>query len=122
MFKRNWHKFNAVKTEIDWIKFDSKLEARFYKYFKDNNIEILELQPIFILQDKFRYNWDAIRSIKYIPDFKIEYNWYIFYVDSKWMSDAVFKIKHKLWLKKYWDDNILIIAKSIKELLGIINL
>lgn len=119
MFKK--HKYWAVKTVIDWIKFDSKLESRFYSYFKANNIEIIELQPAFVLQDKFRYDWKAIREIKYIPDFKIRYNWDVFLVDSKWMSDAVFKLKHKLWLKRYWDDNTLIIAKSIKDLESKIN-
>jgi len=115
------HKYWAVKTEIDWIKFDSKLESRFYHYFKNNNIEILELQPVFILQEGFRYEWKAIRAIKYIPDFKIKYKWGIYYVDSKWLADAVFKLKHKLWIRKYWDENILIIAKSIKDLESKIN-
>ena len=119
MFKK--HKYNAVKTEIDWITFSSKLEARFYKYFIDNDIKVLELQPPFILQDKFRHDWKAIREIKYIPDFKIEYNGDIFYVDSKWMSDAIFKMKHKMWLKRYGGENTLIIAKSIKNLLEQIN-
>lgn len=116
MFRKNNHKYWAVKTIIDWIKFDSKLESRFYSYFKQQNIKILELQPEFLIQDKFKHDWKTIRAIKYIPDFKIEYNWDIYYVDSKWMADSVFKLKHKLWLKKYWDENILIIAKSIKDL------
>lgn len=110
------HKYGAKKTEIDWIKFASQLEARFYKYFRDNNIEILELQPIFVLQEKFIYDGKTIREIKYIPDFKIEYNWDIYYVDSKGMSEPVFKLKHKLWLRKYGGENMLIIAKSIKDL------
>ena len=116
MLKRNWTKYNATKTIIDWIKFDSKLESRFYKYFKENNINILELQPAFLLQDKFRYDWKAVRAIKYIADFKIEVNGDIYYIDSKWMEDSVFKIKHKLWKKRYWDDNILLVCKSIKQL------
>lgn len=110
------HKYWAKKTEIDWIKFASQLEARFYKYFKDQNIEILELQPVFTLQEKFIYEKKTIRDIKYIPDFKIKYNWDIYFVDSKGMSEPVFKLKHKLWLKRYWGENILIIAKSIKDL------
>lgn len=114
MFKR--HKYWAVKTEVDWVKFASKLEARFYKYLRDSDIEILELQPPFVLQEKFRYEGKAIREIKYIPDFKIKYEGDVYYVDSKWMSDAVFKLKHKLWLRKYGYENILIVAKSIKDL------
>jgi hypothetical protein len=117
MFKRNWDKFNSTKTIIYWIKFSSKLEARFYEYLKNNkDIQILELQPRFILQNSFKYEWKTIRAIEYVRDFKIEYLWDIFYIDAKWMTLPVFQIKHKLWLKKYWDENILIIRKSIKEL------
>ena len=114
MYKQ--HKYSAKKTEIDWIKFDSLLEARFYKYFKDSNIKILELQPEYILQDKFKYEWKTIRAIKYIADFKIEYDGDIYIVDAKGMTTPVFALKHKMWLKRYWSENILIIAKSIKDL------
>jgi len=115
MFYNKQHKYWAKKTVIDWIKFDSKLEARFYKYFKDHNIEILELQPTFILQDKFRYEGKMIRAIKYIADFKINYNWDIYIVDAKWMSTPVFEIKKKMWIRKYWDENILLIVKSFRD-------
>lgn len=115
------HKYSAKKTEIDGIKFDSLLESRFYKYFKNNSIKILEFQPEYILQDKFKYEWKTIRSIKYIADFKIEYKWDIYIIDAKWMNTPVFSLKHKLWLKRYWYENILIIAKSIKDLESKIN-
>lgn len=110
------NKYSAKKTEIDWIEFDSILESRFYMYFKKNNIKILEFQPKYILQDKFKYENKTIRAIKYIADFKIEYEWDIYIIDAKWMNTPVFSLKHKLWLKKYWEENILIIAKSIKHL------
>ena len=121
MFKRNWEKYNAVKTIIDWIKFSSKLEARFYNYFKQKEgIEILELQPTFILQPKFKYNWINIREIKYIADFKINVNWDIYIVDSKWFKTSDFKIKEKMFKYKFWWENILLVVKSIKELEKII--
>jgi len=109
-------KYRAKKNEIDWIKFSSLLEGRFYKYFRDNSIEIIELQPRYELQSWFRYQGKAIRKIEYVADFLIRYEWDIFVVDAKWMSVPVFAIKYKLWLRKFWSENILIIAKSIKDL------
>ena len=49
------HKYNAKNIVIDEIKFSSIFESRIYKYFKDNNIEILSTQIKFELQPKFRY-------------------------------------------------------------------
>lgn len=109
-------KYRAKKTEIDGIKFSSLLESRFYNWFKANNIEIIELQPRYELQSWFRYQGKAIRKIEYVADFKIEYEGDIFVVDAKGMSVPVFALKYKLWLKRYWDENTLIIAKSIKDL------
>ena len=109
-------KYRAKKTEIDWIKFSSILESRFYKYFRDNHIKIIELQPRYELQSWFRYQGKAIRKIEYVADFKIEYEWDIFIVDAKGMNVPVFALKYKLWVRKYGDENTLIIAKSIKDL------
>lgn len=117
--KESTQKYNAKKTEIDWITFDSLLESRFYIWLRDNIywIKLLWRQNKFILQDKFRTkDWEAIREIYYKCDFHIEYQWDIYYIDSKWNSDAVFKLKHKMWLKKYWQENILLVCKSIKQL------
>lgn len=110
-------KYKSKKTIINWMIFDSQLEARFYKYFIDNpKYKLLDRQIKFILQDKFTYNKKSYREIVYIADFKIEYEGDIYYVDSKWMKTDIFLLKYKLWLKRYWDENILIICKSIKEL------
>ena len=109
-------KYRAKKTTIDWIKFSSILESRFYNWFKANNIEIIELQPRYELQSWFRYQGKAIRKIEYVADFKIEYEWDIFIVDAKGMNVPVFALKYKLWVRKYGDENTLIIAKSIKDL------
>lgn len=109
-------KYRAKKTTIDWIKFSSILESRFYNWFKANNIKIIELQPRYELQSWFRYQGKAIRKIEYVADFKIEYEGDIFIVDAKGMSVPVFALKYKLWIRKYGNENTLIIAKSIKDL------
>lgn len=111
------NKYKNVKTEIDWIKFSSKLEARFYNYFKSKWIEILELQPRFLLQSKFQLNsGEKVRAIEYVADFKIKHDDDVFFIDSKGILTTDFKLKMKLWKKLYWNDHYLIIAKSIKEL------
>ena len=119
MFNNKRLKYNTSKTkpEIDWNKFDSVLEARFYEFFRDEpNITIIEFQPKFILQEWFRYNWKAILPITYKADFLIECNGDKFAVDAKWMDTPVFAIKYKMWLKRYWHENTLIVAKSLKDL------
>jgi len=117
--RKKWSKYNSNKTIIDWISFMSKLESKFYEFLRDHeDIKILELQPKFVLQEWFRYNWKSIQPIKYIADFLIEINWDKFYIDSKWMEDAQFKMKHKMWLYKYRHDNTLIVAKNIKDLIS----
>ena len=123
MFQRTkWSKHNSEKVVVDWIKFHSKLESRFYKWLiSQPKITLLELQPKFVLQDKFRTKeWEAIREISYIADFYIEYEWDRYYIDSKWHKDNLFKLKYKMWLKRYGDENQLLIVKSIKELMSAI--
>jgi hypothetical protein len=117
-------KYKSVRIQVDWIRFDSKLESNFYLRMKKSpDINILDRQVRFVLQDKFRTKeWEAIRAIEYITDFKIEVHWDIYYLDSKWNQDSVFKIKHKMWKKRYGDENILIVCKSIKELCSILDI
>ena len=65
----NRSKYWAQKKEVDWIKFDSKLEAAYYIYLKEQWIKH-EIQPKYILQEKFKNNkWENIRAINYIADF-----------------------------------------------------
>lgn len=116
MFWSKKHKYNATKTEIDGIKFDSKFEGRVYEYLRDHQIPILDRQIRFILQDKFRYNGEAVRTIEYLPDFLIEYRWHKLYIDAKGMQDAQFKIKHKMWKYRHGEGNTLLIVKSIRDL------
>ena len=86
----------------------------YYVYHKD--INIVELQPKFLLQPSFKYEWKTIREINYVADFKIEVFWDYYIVDSKWFETADFKIKKKMFLFKHWNENILIVCKSIKEI------
>ncbi len=120
------------KTTVDGITFDSETESKYYIYIRDNkkelNIKEIELQPQFILQNKYILTPDGRRidykndkqfkaeqkkypkrthqAIKYIADFKITYNDNtIDIVDVKGTKTADFKIKEKIFNYVYPEYN-----------------
>lgn len=104
-----YRKYRSRKTVVDGIKFDSKAEAERYKELrlmeKASIIKDLDLQPEFLLQDKFKYKGKTERAIKYIADFKYyDVSKEVYVVeDVKGVETEAFKIKRKLFLKKYGD-------------------
>lgn len=101
------NKYWAKKTDVHNITFHSEKEAIRYTDLillqKAWKISDLELQPKFLLQDSFKYDWITEKSISYISDFKYLENKERVIEDVKWMKTDVYKIKRKLFLKKYWD-------------------
>ena len=85
--------------------FDSKKEANYYtklKILRDvGNISDLELQKKFILQDKFILNGKTYRAITYIADFVYKDDKGMHVVDTKGYRTEVYKIKKKLFMKKF---------------------
>lgn len=104
------HKYNAKKTVVDGIKFDSKKEAERYKELKAlehvGKIERLELQPRFTLMDGFRYEGKAVRKIEYVADFLYRDLSTLEFVveDVKGVKTDVYKLKKKLFLKHYGNE------------------
>lgn len=102
MYQKNKrHKYGAIKTVIDGIKFDSKAEALYYQLHKHD--KGMKMQEKFVLMDKFRLNGKAYREIAYVPDFTFyddEGN-LIKIVDVKGMQTSGFKIKAKLFANRY---------------------
>ena len=99
-------KYNARKTIIDGIKFDSKKEAGRYKELKllekAGEIKNLQLQPRFTLQESFKYQGKTERKITYIADFMYEEkNGQVVVEDTKGYRTDVYKIKRKMFLKRY---------------------
>lgn len=100
-------KFNAIKTIVDGIRFDSRKEAKRYQELKllerAGEIERLELQPRFLLQDKFTLDGKTHRKIEYVADFKYwvikEKRWIV--EDVKGVKTQVYKLKKKIFLNKY---------------------
>ena len=100
-------KYNAVKTEIDGIKFDSKIESKRFANLKllerAGVIENLKLQPRFLLQEGFTYNGHKERKIEYVADFQYERDGQTIVEDVKGQRTEVYKLKRKLFLYKYKD-------------------
>lgn len=104
------HKYNAKKTVVDGITFDSKKEATRYRELKAlervGKIDRLELQPRFVLMDGFRYEGKAVRKIEYVADFLYRdlSTCELIVEDVKGVKTDVYKLKKKLFLKRYGNE------------------
>ena len=85
--------------------FDSAKEAQRYRELtlleRAGEISNLELQPRFLLQESFKKNGKTYRKIEYVADFRYAENGKTIVEDVKGLQTDVFKIKHKLFEKKY---------------------
>lgn len=104
------NKYRNQKTVIDGHRFDSKREAERYAELcilvKAGDIKDLVLQPKFPLQDKFKCRGKNIAAIAYIADFQyIETaTGSVVVEDVKGMETEAFRIKKKLFLRKYGNE------------------
>lgn len=107
------NKYRNKKVIVDDYIFDSIQESRRYKelkmLLKTGKIQDLKLQPRFVLQDSFKKNGRTFRKIEYISDFQYIENGKTIVEDVKGMQTDVFKLKHKLFEKKYPDLELRII-------------
>lgn len=104
--KPTMSKYKNKKVVVDNILFDSKKEANYYtklKILKDaGKILDLELQKKFVLQPTFKLNGKTYRAITYIADFVYkDSQGQVHVVDTKGYRTEVYKIKKKLFMKKY---------------------
>lgn len=106
-------KYNNKKTQIDMFLFDSVKEARRYKELalleRAGEIQNLELQPRFLLQEGFKKNNKKWRKLEYVADFKYIENGKTVVEDVKGFETKEFKIKRKLFEYKYPDLELKII-------------
>ena len=88
---RRKHKFSAVRTELDGIKFDSKLEASYYQHLKllqraGEVVLFLRQTPIHLLG-----------GTKLVVDFQVFYSdGSVAFIDVKGMETDSFKMKKRL--------------------------
>lgn len=107
----NNNKYNNEVSMLCRHKFDSKREGQEYLRLlskqQSGEIQAIELQPRFVLQESFEHAGMKYRELAYIADFKItDREGHIYYVDVKSAAtekDAVYRIKRKLLLYKFPD-------------------
>lgn len=103
--KPTMSKYKNKKVVVDNILFDSKKEANYYtklKILKDaGKISGLRLQEKFVLQPSFKLNGKTYRAITYVADFVYKDDKGMHVVDTKGYRTQVYKIKKKLFMKKY---------------------
>jgi hypothetical protein len=96
----------SEKIVLDGHKFDSEIEARYYQQLKwlEANKQILffRMQPWYLLQEAFNKDGRNFRKIEYAADFEIHHlDGSIEVIDVKNVETEAFKIKRKLFEKKY---------------------
>lgn len=103
------NKYNNKRWEALGITFDSKREASRYFLLKGledvGKINSLELQPVYVLQEGFIYNGKKVRPITYRADFRyiVSETGEEIVEDVKGVKTDVYRIKKKLFLKRYGD-------------------
>lgn len=103
-------KYGNKKTEVQGILFDSKRESERYKDLRMMEqvgvISGLRLQPEYVLQEGFEVKntkggKNKIRAIKYRGDFEYWKNGLQYCEDTKGFKTEVYKLKKKMFLKKF---------------------
>lgn len=98
-------KYNNRKQQIDGYVFDSGAEANRYTQLKllawNKIIEGLQIHPVFVLQDKFKYRNKMIRAITYEADFAYYEDGMQVVEDVKGAITKEFAIKEKLFKARY---------------------
>jgi hypothetical protein len=110
-------KYRNKKTIVKGIEFDSKSESYIY-------LKLLELsktygfrftlQPRYCLVDKFYLDGKCFRQTDYIGDFDVFIGDEVYTLDSKGFETDVFRLKKKLFAKRYKREIICI--KSVSKL------
>ena len=90
------HKFNAIRTECDGIKFPSKLERRCYEKLK---LERAAGKVLFFLR---QVPIHFISGTKYVVDFLVfNVDGSVQFLEARGMSTAVWKIKQRMLEAEY---------------------
>jgi hypothetical protein len=98
-------KYNAKRVEIDGIKFDSELEARYYtEVLKPMQTELgikVIIHPSYELQEQFKKHNKTYGKVMYEADFEIVIDGIKTVIDIKGMATETAKLKRKLFIHKY---------------------
>ena len=118
---QNRPKYNAKKTIIGNLKFDSKKEAEYYLKLKakriNGEINWIKLQPEFLILRGFTLeNGERTKGIRYVADFEVEYaDGHREIIDVKGVKTEAYKIKKKMLLDMYPNINFIEVCKIIEK-------
>lgn len=106
MWPKRRSKYNAQKTTVDGITFDSKKEADYYCELRIMKMagEVIgfEMQVPYELQPKYQRNGKTVRAIKYVADFVVTYaDGHVEVVDVKGVRTKEYRLKRKILEYKY---------------------
>lgn len=101
-------KYKNIPTEVDGKRFDSRREADCYLGLKADldagKLVSLERQVRYVLQEPFTKDGKRHRALEYVADFVVKCaDGRIRVIDAKGMLTDVFRIKQKLFEKRYPD-------------------
>lgn len=96
------NKYHNNKKIVNGIKFDSKMEADYYRYLlqekQAGRVLRIGLQPKVELQPSFRLNGELFKAITYTPDFIVEYaGGVVRYIDVKGTDTQQGRLKYKMY-------------------------
>lgn len=114
-FAQRQHKYRAVKTTVDGVTYDSKLEANTIGFLRHmeraGKIRDLELQPkVYLTEARILYKPDA----RY---FDIERGTTV-YAEAKGKGTAVWRIKRRLFAK--YGDAPLLVFKACRGRIALV--
>lgn len=112
-------KYNSKKEVYNGIQFDSRDECLYYQYLlgrvERKEIKSFELQPLYILIDKFEKDGVKHRAITYKPDFKVYHNdGSIELIDVKGMSTQQGNLRRKLFDARY-PEKLTWVSRNLKH-------
>jgi len=117
-----YSKYGNHPVKADGHKFDSKAEYRRYQELKllelAGLISNLKMHPPYLLQEKYvNGDGEKIRAVYYEGDFEYfdEETGSIIYEDVKAIETPVFKLKRKLFEKRYYPATITCINVKSKR-------
>lgn len=103
--KYGWSKYRARRTTVDGITFDSRKEANRYLMLKgmeeDGAIENLRRQVRYELIPAFDVDGKHYRPVYYVADFVYSENGKEVVEDVKGMMTDVYRLKSKLFARRY---------------------
>lgn len=110
------NKYGAIRTTLDGITFDSRMEAERYRMLmlleRGGAISELTLQPKFQLIEPFRKMGKKKRGIKYTADFMYKQDGQTIVEDVKGFASRDFSLRKTLFDSKYPDIVLKLVTKK----------